>query len=163
MLRRARLRSAEQRRAGALGLERRLRRLRGGHRWRTGRPGRQRLAARQHLDVVPSQRLALEQRGGDLVEQAEIRLFFAAFVDTSQWFEDGDNEVVVRGGTYADGRPVQTRIEWEGGYATIVHPPDPQDEESRPDPNELAEECWDGDALGRAQLMDDDADEEDAP
>ena len=98
-----------------------------------------------------------------LLEQAEIRLFFAAFVDTSQWFEDGDNEVVVRGGTYADGRPVQTRIEWEGGYATIVHPPDPQDEESRPDPNELAEECWDGDALGRAQLMDDDADEEDAP
>jgi hypothetical protein len=98
-----------------------------------------------------------------LLEQAEIRLFAAAFIDTSQWFEEGGNEVVVHHGAYSDGRPVQTRVEWEGGYATVVHPPDPQTEQSRSDPNELAEEYWDGDALERAQLMDDDADEEDAP
>lgn len=41
-----------------------------------------------------------ELKIASLLEQAEIRLFAAAFIDTSQWFEGGDNSVVVRGGAY---------------------------------------------------------------
>ena len=73
--RRARLRSAEQRRIGPPRLEHRRRdgrRRRRRHAAR--RPRRQRVAARQNLDVVARQRLALEQRRGHLVQQVDVRL-----------------------------------------------------------------------------------------
>lgn len=69
--------------------------------------------------------------------------------------------VEIRCGIYSDGRPVTTRIEWGESYATLVHLPDPLDERTHTDPQELAEEFWDGEALERAQLMRDDPDAED--
>lgn len=57
-------------------------------------------------------------------------------------FSDPDGGVLVSDqGRYSDGRPVTTAIDWGGGFATLVHCPDPRDETSG-EAGELAEELW---------------------
>lgn len=94
-----------------------------------------------------------------LLEQAELRLLGLAFFRSPCERTPGET-VEIRCGIYSDGRPVTTSIEWGESYATVVQPPDPRDERTHPDPHELAEEFWDGEALERAQSMRDDTGED---
>ena len=92
-----------------------------------------------------------------LLEQAELRLLGLAFFRSPCERTPGE-AVEIHCGIYSDGRPVTTRIEWGESYATVVHLPDPLDEPTHTDPQELAEEFWDGDALYMSQLMHGDPD-----
>jgi serine/threonine protein kinase len=53
--------------------------------------------------------------------------------------DPGSNELIQDQDRYSDGRPVTTTISWGGGYATIVHSADPNDETGA---EELAEAHW---------------------
>ena len=78
-----------------------------------------------------------------LLEQAAARLLVGIFFDgADDTVEDGTSLVDGNLGTYSDGRRVTTRIDWGHGYATIVHHPDPQEQETREDRRELEEEMW---------------------
>src|SRR5689334_4749967 len=82
--RRTGLRSAEKRGSTSLRANRRGGGGRRRHGAGTRRTRRQRLTARKHLDVLARERLALEQRGSNLMEQANVFLqgLFGALVRT---------------------------------------------------------------------------------
>ena len=78
-----------------------------------------------------------------LLEQAAARLLVGIFFDgTDDTIEDGTSLVDGNLRTYSDGRRVTTTIDWGHGYATLVHHPDPQEQETREDRRELEEEVW---------------------
>jgi hypothetical protein len=78
-----------------------------------------------------------------LLEQAEARLLVGIFFDgADDTIEDGTSLVDGNLGTYSDCRRVTTTIDWGHGYATVVHHPDPQEQETRQDRRELEEEVW---------------------
>lgn len=54
-------------------------------------------------------------------------------------FPDDADEVEVDFSTYADGRPVFSTVDWDDGYATVVHHPDVL---VATDPKALEPECW---------------------
>ena len=98
-----------------------------------------------------------------LLEQAEIRLGLAAFFDgADDTAEDGSSVAEGNMSTYSDGRPVITTIDWGHGYATLVHNPDPQEQETQQDRRELDEEVWPtGDPEPPCRAPEDDTGEED--
>ena len=69
------------------------------------------------------------------LEKLESRTWLISFVNPASGALVHDQDV------YSDGRPVTTAIDWGGGFATLVHCPDPRDETSG-DAEELAEELW---------------------
>ena len=76
-----------------------------------------------------------------LLEQAEARLLVGIFFDgADDTIEDGTSLVDGNLGIYSDGRRVTTKIDWGHGYATVVHDPDPQEQDTREDRRELEEE-----------------------
>ena len=98
-----------------------------------------------------------------LLEQAEARLLVGIFFDgADDTIEDGTSLVDGNLGTYSDGRRVTTTIDWGHGYATVVHHPDPQEQETRQDRRELEEEVWpSGDPEPPCREPEDDTGEED--
>jgi hypothetical protein len=69
------------------------------------------------------------------LDQLETRVWVMAFHDPAAGSLIKDQNV------YSDGRPVTTAIDWGGGFATLVHSPDP-DGETDVAAEELSEEVW---------------------
>ncbi len=69
------------------------------------------------------------------LDQLETRVWLMAFHDPASGSLIKDENV------YCDGRPVTTTIGWGGGFATLVHSPDPNDETGVA-AEELSEEVW---------------------
>ncbi len=69
------------------------------------------------------------------LEQLETRVWVMAFHDPAT------GSLIKDEGVYSDGRPVTTTIDWGGGFATLVHSPDPNDETGVA-AEELSEEAW---------------------
>jgi hypothetical protein len=69
------------------------------------------------------------------LERLESRLWLMSFYDPASGVLIQDPDV------YSDGRPVTTTITWGGGFARLIHSPDPNDE-TVSEAEELAEERW---------------------
>lgn len=76
-----------------------------------------------------------------LLEDVEARLFGLAtrdrFDDVKEW-----DSLAVDLSRYSDGRLIRTVVDWGEGYATVVHHPDPEEEPTRSNQEELQDEMW---------------------
>ena len=91
-----------------------------------------RLAAKVHCADIDASAMKVIDTA---LEQIEGRVWLMSFHDpaTGGLIEDED--------TYSWGGRVTTTITWGGGFATLVHSPDPNDETGG-EADELAEEMW---------------------
>lgn len=69
------------------------------------------------------------------LDQLEGRLWWMSFYDPAR------HDLIRDPDRYSDGRAVTTTITWGGGFATLVHNPDPNDETGG-EAEGLADERW---------------------